>query len=150
MKLSAYFSLLLPVLIVGQNFNDLDESFDPTTLKDWGESKVRIEQIRSVKDYYKELGDTKDSLVAADRSEYVFRVQLTSTNDYENAKAIEERAITIFDEDIMIQFDSPYYKIRVGSMNNREDAQKLQSFAMQKGYRRAWVIRTKNSSPTKN
>jgi hypothetical protein len=44
-----------------------------------------------------------------------------------------------------MQFDSPYYKIRVGKMNNREDAQGLQQFAIRNGYRRAWVIRTENT-----
>lgn len=150
MKQLAFFSLIIPLILLGQGKVELDESFDPTTLSDWGYSKVRIEKMKSLKDYYAGMGNGIDSLDRTEHSDFVFRVQLASTKDYEAAKAVEERALQAFDEEIMIQFDSPYYKIRVGSMNNREDAQKLQSFAIQHGYRRAWVIRTKNQPRTEN
>ncbi|NQV15258.1 SPOR domain-containing protein [bacterium] len=66
------------------------------------------------------------------------------------AIALEERAVETFEDEIIIQFDSPYYKIRVGKMKNREDAQNLQQFAINNGYRRAWVIRTENTPSSEN
>lgn len=145
MKLLVFFSLLIPLLLVGQNNVKLDESFDPTTLSDWPDSRARIEQIKSLTDYYASRGDDIDTLWVEAYSSFVFRVQLGSTDNYDYAIALEERAAQDFEEEIMIQFDSPYYKIRVGKMNNREDAQHLQQFAIQNGYRRAWVIRTENT-----
>ncbi len=150
MKQLVFFSLLVPILVWGQAKVKLDESFDPTTLHDWPNSKVRIEQIKSLKDYYAERDDDIDTVEIVEYSDFVFRVQLGSTSDYDVAIAIEERAAQTFDEELLLQFDSPYYKIRVGKMNNREDAQNLQQFAIQNGYRRAWVIRTENSPATEN
>ena len=40
-------------------------------------------------------------------------------------------------------FDPPFYKVRVGDFINWYDAEKLQKLAIQKGFREAWVIRTK-------
>jgi hypothetical protein len=145
MKLLVYISLVLPLLIMGQNKVDLDESFDPTTLHDWPSSKARIEQIKSLKTYYSNLGDDLDTVEVLEYSNFVFRVQLGSTNNYDEAIAIETRAASTFEEEIIIQFDSPYYKIRVGKLNNREDAQNLQQYAFENGFRRAWVIRTENT-----
>jgi len=144
MKLLVYISLVIPLLIVGQSKVKLDESFDPTTLQDWPSSKARIEQIKSLKAYYASVGDDIDTVEISEYSSFVFRVQLGSTNDYDEAIALETRAAQTFEDEIIMQFDSPYYKIRVGKMNNREDAQSLQQFAIQNGYRRAWVIRTEN------
>ena len=145
MKLLVYISLLLPLILLGQENAKLDESFDPTTLNDWPDSKARIEQIKSLKEYYSTLGSQVDTVEIVEYSDFVFRVQLGSTSDYDAAIALEQRAAEAFEEEIIIQFDSPYYKIRVGKMPNREDAQNLQQFAIQNGYRRAWVIRTENT-----
>jgi hypothetical protein len=150
MKQLVYINFLLPLLILGQGKAYMDESFDPTTLHDWGNSKVRIEQIKSLKDYYESLGEETDSVKVEDFSEFVFRVQLASTKDHEVAQAIEEAAVLAFDDEVIMQFDSPYYKIRLGKMSNREDAQSLQNIAIQNGYRRAWIIRTANTPALEN
>ncbi|MEA3286828.1 MAG: SPOR domain-containing protein [Candidatus Marinimicrobia bacterium] len=144
MKQLAFISFLLPLLLWGQRSVGLDESFDPTSLNDWADSKARIERIKSLQEYFDGLGDLVDTVEIVEYSDYVYRVQLGSTNDYDAAIAFETRAAAAFEEDILVQFDSPYYKIRVGMMNNREEAQKLQQYAIKNGYRRAWVIRTKN------
>ncbi len=145
MKQLVYISLILPLVILGQEGVKLDESFDPTSLHDWAESKVRIEKIKSLKEYYDGAGAQDGPVVLNEYSNFVFRVQLGSTRDYEEAIAFEERAALAFEDEILIHFDSPYYKIRIGNMSNREDAQNLQQHAIQKGYRRAWVIRTENT-----
>ena len=150
MKLLVYISLLVPLLILGQGKGKLDESFDPTTLHDWPSSKARIEQIKSLRAYYTSMGDEMDTVEIAEYSSFVFRVQLGSTNDYDEAIALETRAAQTFEDEIIMQFDSPYYKIRVGKLNNREDAQNLQQFAIRNGYRRAWVIRTENTPELEN
>lgn len=143
MKQWALFSLLIPLLVFGQEKVKLDESFDPTTLSDWGDTKVHIERVQSLSEYFEGMGD-QDSLLIEEEPPFVFRVQLASTKDMEQARTIEEHALQSFEEEVIVQFDSPFYKIRVGKMNNREDAQELQRRAIETGYRRSWVIRTVN------
>jgi len=150
MKLLAFFSIVVPLILWGQSDTYLDESFDPTTLHDWPNSKAKIENIKSLNDFYAGLSDQADTVEVAEYLDFVFRVQLGSTNDYDVAIALEERAVETFEDEIIIQFDSPYYKIRVGKMKNREDAQNLQQFAINNGYRRAWVIRTENTPSSEN
>lgn len=150
MRSWVYISLLMPLLLLGQKSVTLDESFDPTSLNDWYQSGARIETIMSLSDHLEHLGEPTDSSNIVEYSDFVFRVQLGSTSDYDAAIGLEQRANQTFMEEVMIQFDSPYYKIRVGKMNNREDAQSLQQYAIQNGYRRAWVIRTENTPLKEN
>jgi len=150
MKLLVSISILLPLLILGQNKVKLDESFDPTSLNDWYESKADLEKIVSLGEHYLRIVDEQDSVFVEEYFDFVYRVQLGSTSDYDDAIALEQRANESFPEDVVIQFDSPYYKVRVGKKNNREDAQSLQDYAIQQGYRRAWVIRTENTPLNEN
>lgn len=149
MKQLVSISILLPLILWGQENRKLDESFDPTNLSDWPSSKHRTEQIKSLKEHFASIGGSSDAVEIVEYLDHVFRVQLSSTRDYDQASALAEQASGLFEEDVIIQFDSPYYKIRVGKMNSREEAQSLQQIAMNNGYRRAWVIRSENT-PTEN
>jgi hypothetical protein len=141
---------MIPMILWGQKNVRLDESFDPTSLNDWYDSKAHIEKIVKLSEHLEHIGEGADSVAAKEYFDFVYRVQLGSTADYDDAIAFEQRANAAFSEEVMIQFDSPYYKIRVGKMNNREDAQILQQIAIQQGYRRAWVVRTENTAPKEN
>jgi len=146
MKLLLSISLVLPGILFSQT---LDESFDPTSLSDWQPAKGYLEQVKPLREYLAEQQSSADSVSTNELHDFVFRVQLGSTTDYDEALAFEETAAGTFDDELVIQFDSPYYKIRVGKMNNREDAQSLQEFAFKNGYRRSWVIRTQNTAVNK-
>ncbi len=127
---------------MGQSQNEFDESFNPTSLRDWPDSKAKIEYVASPETYH---GSDSDSLILPEEPpEYVYRVQLGSTMDYEEAIELETRARYSFDEVVVLAFDSPYYKVRVGKHSDREEAQALQRQAVRSGYRRAWVLRTEN------
>lgn len=145
MKQLALISIILPALALGQGRTELDESFDPTSLSDWGDSKARVEQIHALGEHLAGQDLEGDTLNIEEETPYIFRVQLFSTRDLERAQAIEEAAIQQFEEEVIVHFDSPFYKIRLGRMNNREDAQNLQRKAIETGYRRSWVIRTVNA-----
>jgi len=134
----------LPLLIFGQQ--GLDESFNPTSLRDWPGASAQIEQIHSLEQV---SAAEPDSLpLFEEKPDFIFMVQLFSTTDYEQAVERETAARYAFDEEVLTTFDSPYYKIRVGRLNNREDAQALQALAVKSGYRRAWVVRTENDTET--
>jgi hypothetical protein len=104
-----------------------------------------MEQIQTLREYMAIMDTEADTFELEERAPYIYRVQLASTQNLEQARTIEEHALQTFEEEVIVQFDSPFYKIRVGRMNNREDAQSLQRMAIETGYRRSWVIRTVNA-----
>ncbi len=81
-----------------------------------------------------------------------FRVQVYATKDIERATLEKKQAEFQFLEDsvaVYIEFDSPMYKVRVGDFVNRDDAVRFKQIARAKGYREAWIVKTKvNTHPT--
>jgi hypothetical protein len=72
-----------------------------------------------------------------------YRVQLYSTTDYYAAVRVRNEAMTRFTEEIIMDFEQPYYKIRIGNYINRQEADEIRMYARTIGYPEAWVIQTK-------
>lgn len=124
-----------------------DESFDPLTLDD--------EDIRIEEEELPQAGEVPatpatgarlEVPVEANRLINGFRVQLLATKDIETATLAKKEAEFTFAKDslgIYIEFDSPYYKLRIGDCKTREEAERLRDIARTKGYPQAWIVRTK-------
>jgi hypothetical protein len=51
-------------------------------------------------------------------------------------------AEAIFPGEVYLQYDAPYYKVRVGNCLTRREGDLLQERAVRRGYRDAWVVRS--------
>lgn len=69
-----------------------------------------------------------------------FRVQLLSGKDAEAAMEAKRRAIFMFEESVYLDFESPYYKLRVGDCLNREEAELLRRKAQRNGFSNPWIV----------
>lgn len=122
-----------------RNFDKMREDFDPISLGDY---EIEIEDSELPASSFDEF--TFDSDKSQQDSVGIgYRVQLIQTTDPEEAKNVQRDALLRFDADVYRVFDPPFYKVRVGDFANWYDAEKLQKQAIQKGFREAWVIRTK-------
>ncbi|MFQ5603308.1 MAG: SPOR domain-containing protein [bacterium] len=122
-----------------KNFELMQEDFDPLTLK---EEDIQIDELEQLGARYEDEPVTtdvtiEDSLVTG------YRIQLIQTTDPDEAKNVQKEALLRFQDDVYRVFDPPFYKVRVGDYLNWFDAEKIQKLALQKGFREAWVIRTK-------
>jgi hypothetical protein len=124
--------------------HEMDESFDPMTLGDFNmevhESAGTSIQVVTADDLLKGAPAPN----AADSSDEIdgFRVQLFSTRDEEEARAILRNAVISFSEQVYREYHNPYYKIRVGDFKSRFEATQLQEKAIQMGFNEAWVVRS--------
>ncbi|MFQ6113005.1 MAG: SPOR domain-containing protein [bacterium] len=122
-----------------RSFQNMNEDFDPITLDD-DDIMIENKETSSITFEDKWITETEtreDSLATG------FRVQLIQTTDPDEAKNVQRDAILRFDEEVYRIFDPPFYKVRVGDFVNWYDAEKFQKLAIKKGFREAWVIRTK-------
>ncbi len=69
-----------------------------------------------------------------------YRVQLLTTKLYGEARQAERVAREIFDQPVYVDYEVPYYKLRVGSYADRESAEQYQQRAKSAGYSHAWVV----------
>jgi hypothetical protein len=73
-----------------------------------------------------------------------FQVQLIATPRAELAEDLSMQAKMLFpSEPVILVFDPPNYKVRVGRPASREMAEELKRQALRLGYNEAWVVRHK-------
>ncbi len=70
----------------------------------------------------------------------VFRVQLYTSKQYGEARKAVVVAEEIFDQPVYLDYEVPYYKVRVGNYASRDDADEYQPRVRAAGYRNAWVV----------
>jgi len=71
-----------------------------------------------------------------------YRIQIFVSSNLESAQRIMAEAEEIFPHEVYLQYDAPYYKIRVGNCLTRREGDLLREKAVRHGYRDAWVVRS--------
>jgi len=121
----------------------INENFDPLILNDDDLVVKKNSATEATSDFDESLlKNATDSLEIAQEVQG-YRVQICALSDQEAARDIQREAILKFNDNIYLIYDSPYYKVRVGDCTSRYDADKLQRFAVEKGFHDAWVVKTK-------
>ncbi|RKX22289.1 MAG: hypothetical protein DRP35_02310 [Candidatus Zixiibacteriota bacterium] len=70
----------------------------------------------------------------------VFRVQLFTSKLYGDAKEEAKVAEEIFDRPVFIDYEVPYFKVRVGNFGDKDSAEDYQMTTKTVGYSSAWVV----------
>lgn len=130
-----------------------DESFDPLRLND--DEIVFKEEPKPItrNDRVDRIDTSLEPVEKADKLVDGFRIQLFATKDIESATIAKKEAQFVFANDslnIYVEFDSPYYKLRIGDFRDRDKAEQFREITREKGYSSSWIVKTKvwsNPSP---
>jgi hypothetical protein len=76
-----------------------------------------------------------------------YRVQIFLSDNLREAARIMAEARGKFVEEIYLEYDAPYYKVRVGDCQTEAEGQGLLKVAMSLGYRDAWLVYTVITMP---
>lgn len=128
-----------------QNSNPYDESFDPNTLNDDDIIIVKNDQLISDKKVELPSNTINDQDITI-KEVRGYRVQIIATKDIESASQAELEAKDIFgtlNHKIYLIFDAPNYKVRVGDVVKRDEADEIREIAKDYGYRGAFVVKSK-------
>jgi hypothetical protein len=82
-----------------------------------------------------DVPEEKDTL-----NSQAFRVQLLTSKAFGEARQAASVAEEIFDRPVYVDYEVPYFKLRVGSFGNRDDAELYKQKARAVGYSNAWVV----------
>jgi hypothetical protein len=77
-----------------------------------------------------------------------YRIQLFSSNTYGPAAREMNIAREVFDREVFLDYEIPYYKVRVGDFLSRLEAEDYLPAAEQSGYENAWVVRVAHDVQT--
>lgn len=122
-----------------------DESFDPLRLED---EDIVFEEDMSRSSTNEVISKPREIEKPSEENRLMdgFRIQLFATKDIESATIAKKEAEFVFTEDslnIYIEFESPYYKLRIGDFKVRDEAVAFREVARGKGYTSSWIVKTK-------
>ena len=69
-----------------------------------------------------------------------YRVQIFTSKLFGEARKAASVAEEIFDRPVFVEYEVPYFKVRVGNLDTREKAETFRQKARAVGYSNAWVI----------
>ena len=126
-----------------------DESFDPLSLKD---DDIVIKPVsESAKDQTestKKSAKKEDTQIQTEVDGY--RVQLLATRSIESATLIKQKAeeqFSPYNYKVYWSFEAPFYKIRIGDVLKRTEAEEIRDLAKKMGYDQAFPVRSKVHPP---
>ena len=109
------------------------EDFDPLSLNDDDVTEPELEKPGEATGRETEEGsDVRPDTLNVEAFEQVqgYRVQIFLSSNLENAQKIVEEAHGVFSEQAYLEYDAPYYKVRIGDCLTRREADLLR----EKGY----------------
>jgi hypothetical protein len=71
-----------------------------------------------------------------------YRVQIFLSDDLREASRVMAEARERFEQEVYLEYDAPYYKVRVGDCPTEGQGEKLLQVARRLGYPDAWLVRT--------
>lgn len=120
-----------------------EATFDP--LKDQNDEEIITSNVPPAK----EFDDTtavvsypKQTQTHQKIDEY-FSVQVFASKSSSEAKEFKNSLTSIFDEEIRIDYQAPYYKVCIGKAASFEDAEALLKKVNGMGYPQAWLMRVR-------
>ena len=123
----------------GSSGRSVNGWFDPLSLND-DDIIINGAEMPTFTNSSKELPDTSN--IDYDIMVEGYRVQVYTTQNISEADSILSLADSLFNGETYLQFDAPYYKIRVGNLKSRANAETLQLVTRRNGFPRSWVLRT--------
>ena len=118
------------------------EDFDPLTLRD---DDIEVPSPQGVVETQNEpenapLRTPTDEDRMSGETAPGFRVQLLATRDEAQANEVKKSAIFTFEERVYLIFEAPYFRLRIGDCRTRNEAEELRDYAVDKGFRDAWIV----------
>jgi hypothetical protein len=126
-----------------EDYTQTEEYFDITPYKT--EIKLETEELQAgtlPPDIWYEYGeDSNDSQKSVVGTTDGYRVQVVATDDIEEANQIRSEIYTkTTNKQVYVNFEPPFYKVKVGDFTSRQDANDLKFMLNQLGYKEARIV----------
>ncbi len=129
-----FFTARLPAQHVQQEFLDPEEIRKPYHLK-----QIKTILFSDEKVFEEDPGRREHQYIETSG----YRIQLISTQNLQEALKVKEKANSLFNLPVYVDFESPNYKVRLGNYKDHDEAQQFQKRMQNNGFSHAWVVPSK-------
>jgi hypothetical protein len=133
--------LLLQCAVLGER-GGRGSSFDPLGFP--GDDTVLTADAKPIvtpDDIDEQGGFVEPGAGTSQDSRAVVRVQFFATTSLSEAEDVRQRAIRTLSQHVSIDFETPYYKLKIGPLRDEDAAQRLVVRLRAMGFESAWVVR---------
>lgn len=78
-----------------------------------------------------------------DTTNEIFRVQIYASKSLDDAKEYIKVVENLFPEGVFLEYEAPYYKVRLGEYYNFKSGQAFLAKVKDMGFENAWLVRVK-------
>lgn len=71
----------------------------------------------------------------------IFRVQVFASKSFDEAQQFASDVQPLFDQGVYVEYQMPYYKVRVGEFYNPDDGEAFLDQVKLLGFKNAWLVR---------
>jgi len=77
----------------------------------------------------------------AEQAAVIFRVQVFASKSFDEAQQFASDIEQLFPEGVFVEYQTPYYKVRVGEFYEPDEGEAFLDFVKQLGFKNAWLVR---------
>jgi PBP1b-binding outer membrane lipoprotein LpoB len=130
-----------------------DESFDPLSLND-NDVVIQKKVVEETVETNQTVSETPETTNVPVKIEMIevdgFRVQILATNNIESATMVQQTAASQFralEHKSYLVFESSRYKVRIGDVTTRDEAEEIRDLAKDYGYKGSFIVPSKVTVP---
>lgn len=71
----------------------------------------------------------------------IFRVQIYASKSFDDAQQFAANIKPLFEQGVYVEYQMPYYKVRVGEFHNPEEGEAFLDQVKLAGFKNAWLVR---------
>lgn len=86
-------------------------------------------------------GEQSASAEEIEPSAVLFRVQVFATKSFDEAQEFAANIEALFPEGVFVEYQMPYYKVRVGEFFEPEGGEDFLDYVKEMGFKNAWLVR---------
>jgi hypothetical protein len=84
---------------------------------------------------------SQGDMLQPDQTFEVFRVQVFASKAFDEAQQFAANIQNLFPEGVFVEYQMPYYKVRVGEFITPEEGESFLDEVKQLGFKNAWLVR---------
>lgn len=127
-----------------------EKSFDPWKIEKEKPIIIQEKSIPPQEEFSSDIWE-KDQVgeTKTDR-EILYRIQIFASKFPEEAQKLADSLESSFNEPTSIDYETPYYKVRLGNFSTLPQAESFLRKIRRKGFPQAWVVKTRKEEREEN
>jgi hypothetical protein len=127
-----------------------EKSFDPWKIEKENPIIIREESAKTQEEFSESIGENDETGKPTADSEMLYRIQIFASKFPEEAQNLADSLEAYFDEPASIDYEVPYYKVRLGDFKTLEEAESFLRLIRKRGFPQAWVVKIRKEEREKN